>query len=70
MLTTFRREWTSLTAVPALQFGGALHLVAGMSYSQGKCLSNLRKNKTRLHLQPGAAERRSLTPDGHTSHAK
>ena len=26
--------------------------------------------KTRLHLQPGVTERRSLIPDGHTSHAQ
>ena len=27
-------------------------------------------NKTRFHLQPGAAERRNLTPDGYASHAQ
>jgi len=27
-------------------------------------------NKTRLHLQPGAAERRRSTPDDYTSHAQ
>ena len=28
------------------------------------------QNKTRFYLQPGAAERRSLIPDGHTRHAQ
>ena len=36
LLTALRREWTSLTAVPALQFWGALHLVAHMSYPKGE----------------------------------
>ena len=36
LLITLRREWTSLTVVPALQFWGALHLVAHMSYPTGE----------------------------------
>ena len=68
MLTALRREQTSLTAVPALQFEGSLYLVAHLiSYRVSKEWTS---NKTRLHLQLVVTERRSITPDGYTSHAQ
>ena len=56
-------------AVPKLQPGGALGLVTHLVSYRGVANVQTKKNK-KLHLQPGTAERRSLTPDGYTSHAQ
>ena len=55
-------------AVPKLQPGGALGLVTHLVSYRG--VANVHRKKTKLHLQPCTAERRSLTPDGYTSHAQ
>ena len=55
-------------AVPKLQPGGALGLVTHLVSYKG--VANVQTKKKKLHLQPGAAEIRSLTPDGYSSHAQ
>ena len=68
MPTALRKERNYLNAIPALQFGGELRLVAHLlSYRE---VRNVHRIKIRLHLQPGVTERWSLILDGHTSHAQ
>ena len=53
---------TSLIAVPALQFGGALYLVAHIISYIYRGVANVDRIKQDFHLQPGAAIGRSTAP--------
>ena len=44
LLTALRREWTSITAVQALQFGEALHLVAHLAPTGEKGIHRIKQD--------------------------
>ena len=68
LLTTLRREWTSLTAVQALQFGEELRLVAHVVSYRG--VRNVHKIKQDFIFSLMSLKEGVLTPDGYTSYAK
>ena len=63
-----RREWISLIEVQASPPGGALSLVSHLVSYTG--VANVHRIKQDFIFSFGAAERRSLTSDGYTSHAQ
>ena len=69
LLTALRRVRTLLLSVPALQFGGEMRLVVHVVSYKEVAVKYRREKKQELHLKPGSTERRSITPDGYTSHA-